>query len=180
MPNKKNRERNKRVVRRVLRAWNRKKESFFPSHLISPALVTHFGNGSAGAGARARSRELEVVLPNSAFPDQRFEEQILIADDKSVFIGWEFIGTHKGPLYGRRATGKAVTVHGADFYRLENGLIVEHWDFYSKTRVHVLAKLGLLDRKMQQYLINTGLLGRNYVTGRVANIQEVAKKFALE
>jgi predicted ester cyclase len=43
-----------------------------------------------------------------------------------VFLN--FIGTHKGGFQGTPPTNKPVKIRSADLYRIENGMIVEHWD----------------------------------------------------
>jgi len=162
------REKNKAVARSLLDAWNQQRQSYLPPDLISPTLVTHFPRprGRAIRGRSWRSAS-EVVLPREAFPDQHYEEQILIADDQFVFHAWDVTGTNTGPIYGRPATGKEVTVQGAHVLRLADDRIVELWDYYPKVRLHALARLGLLDSKMQEYLMTAGLIGRGRPAGRL-------------
>ena len=157
---------NKAIVRKLLAAWNRRGETYFPAELVGPTLVTRFPE-PVTATVKAKQLELksEPALPKEAFPDQQFEEQIVIAEDDLVFIAWSVSGTHSGPLYGRAATGKKVTVYGADAVRLANGKIVEHWNYYAKARVTALAKLGLLDQTMQDLLLSKGLLGPGKASG---------------
>jgi len=167
-PYERSRETNKAVARRLLELWNERQESYLPPDLTSPGLITHFRNRvSAPAEEKTVRAQLETVVPGNAFRNQQFEEQVLIADDEYVFIGWEMKGTHDRPLYGHPATFKTVTTTGADVLRIQDGMIVEHWDFYTKARIHLLARLGLLDREMQKHLVVNELLGRNRATGRL-------------
>jgi predicted ester cyclase len=172
------RETNKAVVRRVLETWNAEGETHIPDALIADSLVTHFphairiqrdtrGRVMTSARNRAPRRRVrsEIALPRSAFPDQEFTEQIVIAENDLVFVAWDVTGTNKGKLYGRAPTGKRITVQGSDVYRIRNGKIVEHWDYFTKARTHALARLGLFDKKMQQYLLKEGLLGRGTAKG---------------
>jgi len=151
----------------MLEEWNARGETGLPDELVSRDIVTHFPRPLV-AWSRGAERERvgpEIALPREAFPDQRFEEQILIAEGDMVFVAWDVTGTHLGPLYGREPTGKEVTVHGADVVRLENGKIVGHWDYYTKARTHALARLGLLDLDMQEFLLEQGLMGRGRASG---------------
>jgi len=164
----KTREANKAVARHLLELWNERQESYLPRELTSPGLITHFGNrvGTTKEEKAARAK-LQIVAPRSGLRNQQFEEQILIADDEYVFIGWQVTGTQDRPLYDQPATFKTVSATGGDILRIQDGQIVSHWDFYSKARIHLLARLGLLNRKMQRYLIANHLLGRNRATGRL-------------
>jgi predicted ester cyclase len=161
---------NKAVAREMLKAWNDEGETHLPDKLLSPDVVTRFHHplkAPTGRGKRQRVPS-EVALPREAFPDQKFTEQILIADDNGlVFIAWDLTATHEGELYGKRATGKQVNVHGCDVVRVQDGKIVEHWDYYTKPRTHALAQLGLLDKRLQRRLQKEGLWGRGRPSGIV-------------
>jgi predicted ester cyclase len=171
-----NRDSNKEVARSLLKAWNDLGESHLPSNLVSPKLVTYYPRPLDRAARGQGNALYETVLPRKGFQDQHFKEQIVIADDEHVFIAWEVTGTHKGSLYGLPATGRTVTAYGSDVIRVVDGRIVEHLNYYSKTRMQVLARLGLLHRDQQRFMIANGLLGRNRVIGR-ANVQECLDLF---
>ena len=158
----------KKVARELLKRFNDEGETHLPDDLVSDDIVTRFPEtiriSRNGRGRRQRVAS-EVVLPRDAFPDQRFEEQIVIAQDDLVFIAWDLTGTQKGEFHGKRATNKEITVHGSDIVRVRDGQIVEHWNFYSKPRVHALARLGLLDVETGQKLKRQGLLRRGHARG---------------
>lgn len=159
----------KKVARELLRAFNEAGETHLVDDLVSDDVVTRFPETVRVARGRRRRERVpsEVVLPRDAFPDQRFEEQILIAQDDLAFIAWDLTGTHKGEFHGKKGTGKKVTVHGSDVVRVRDGRIVEHWNFYTKPRVHALARLGLLDAKTGQELKRRGLIRRGHARGIV-------------
>lgn len=170
------RSRNREVARRMIEEWNRRGEAHLVDEMTARAVVTHFTRPPS----RRRSRWIwwtprstrapfEVALPREAFPDQRFEEEMIITEGDLAFIAWTVTGTHQGELYGRAPTGRQVTVHGADVIRLNDaGEITEHWDYYAKARTHALARLGLMDGDMRRRLVDEGLLGRGpaYRLGR--------------
>lgn len=174
MADTKTRERNKDIARSLLKAWNRRGESHLPTNLISPKLVTYLpgSGGRAARGARVNAK-VEAALPAKAFRDQRFTEQVVIADDEHVLICWEVSGTHEGSLFGLSATGLSVSAPGADIIRIVDGKIVEHINYYSRTRLHALARLGLLSRSQKgllarkDRLLTQDLLGRNRALTRV-------------
>lgn len=174
MPDTKTRERNKDIARSLLSAWNKRGESHLPSNLISSKMVTYLPGslGRAARGSRVNAK-VEAALPARSFQDQRFTEQIVIADDEHVLICWEVSGTHAGSLFGLSATGLTVTAPGADVLRIVDGKIVEHINYYSRTRLHALARLGLLSRKekgllaRKDRLVTQDLLGRNRALAKV-------------
>jgi predicted ester cyclase len=154
---------NKNVARSLLAAWNRKGETHIPDGFAAPNLVTRFPQPNAAvksdtAVKSEATKKAATALPREAFPDQQFQEEIVLAENDLVFIAWSVTGTNTGPLYGRPATGKQVTVYGADVIRLTDGKIVEHWNYHAKARLVALAKLGLLDKPMQATLRDNGLL----------------------
>jgi len=162
------RETNKSIARQMLQSWNDRQETHLPRDLISPALITHFRNRvSTTKEEKAERTRLQVVAPRSGLRGQQFEEQVLIADEEYVFVGWQVTGTQDRTLYDQPATNKTVSATGGDILRIQDGKIVAHWDFYSKARIHLLARLGLLNPKMQKYLVDNDLLGRNRATGRL-------------
>lgn len=157
----------KKVAREMLAAFNDAGETHLVDDLVSDDVVTRFVDTvrvSRNGGRRERVAS-EVVLPRDAFPDQHFEEQIVIAQNDLVFIAWDLTGTHQGEFLGKKATNKEITVHGSDVLRVRDSKIVEHWNFYAKPRVHALARLGLLDVKTGKDLKRRGLIRRGHARG---------------
>jgi predicted ester cyclase len=165
------RDETKKVARELLKRFNEKGHTHLPDDLITQETVTRFPETIriARNGRGRQPTDSEVVLPRDAFPDQQFEEQILIADDELAFIAWDLTATQEGEFFGHPATGEKVTVHGADIIRVRRGKIVEHWNFYSKPRVHALARLGLLDVPTSQELKRRRLLGPGRARGVVVD-----------
>lgn len=153
---------NKHVARSLIEHWNRKGESHIPAGHGHSALVTRIpepvGSPEAAKRGTHKAGPAQPVLPREAFPDQKFQEEIVLAENDLVFIGWSVTGTNTGPLYGKPPTGKQVTVYGADAFRMADGKIVEHWPYHAKARLSALAKLGLLDNATQDSLCKQGFL----------------------
>ncbi|HKJ89941.1 MAG TPA: ester cyclase [Oceanipulchritudo sp.] len=59
----------------------------------------------------------------------------LVAEGESVTIRWVTSATHSGPYAGLQPTGKTVSYSGSDFYRFEEGRVVETWTFWDRARV---------------------------------------------
>jgi hypothetical protein len=148
------------VARQIMTAWNQRGETHLPEDLAHPQLKRHFP-APVGLAPAAGRPAAPPALPKTAIHGQHFHEDMIIADDQYAFIAWQMTGQHRGPLYGRAATGAPVTVHGADLIRLADGQVIEHWTWYSKSRVQALGQLGLLDAEMQDHLVRNNLVGRN-------------------
>lgn len=78
-----------------------------------------------------------------AFPDLHAEVLDVAADDGLVACRARFTGTHQGEFVGIPATGRHVTIEGADFCRVDaNGRFTEHWA-YSDSMV-MMQQLGVV------------------------------------
>jgi len=154
------RDTNKALARKILSAWNQRGETHMPEELAHPQMVRYFAPPVGMASALGQP-PVAPALPVTAIQGQNYQEDLIIADAEYTFTAWHMTGQHLGTLYGRPATGLPVTVYGADVIRVVDGQVIQHWDWYSKSRVQALGQLGLLDADMQSYLINNGLLGRN-------------------
>src|SRR5262249_28114632 len=74
--------RNKEVARKLLAAWNHKRETHLPTELISPTLVTRFAEPVNGTTrANAVDIQTQPALPREGLPDQEFQEEILLAEN---------------------------------------------------------------------------------------------------
>lgn len=62
-----------------------------------------------------------------AFPDMVMSVDAMIAEGDTVAARVTLRGTHRGDFMGIPATGKEVAVAVADFFRVGNGRIAEHW-----------------------------------------------------
>lgn len=62
-----------------------------------------------------------------AFPDLAMDVDDLIAEGDRVFVRATMKGTHRGAFMGIPATGSNVEVPLADFFRIRDGKVAEHW-----------------------------------------------------
>ena len=78
---------------------------------------------------------------HEGMPDLRHDmHKVLVEGDCIVaFTRWE--ATHTGRFRGIAPTGKKITFETADLYRLQDGLLVEHWDVVDRLAISV--DLGL-------------------------------------
>lgn len=77
-----------------------------------------------------------------AFPDwtATIEHLVVEGDMLMTFISWT--GTHQGQFMGTPATGQRVTIRTADLFRIENQLLVEHWDVVEN--MSMMAQIGAI------------------------------------
>ena len=69
-----------------------------------------------------------VTTVLAAFSDYHGELQEILAEGDKVVTRVQWTGTQDGPYDGRPATGNKLMFSTADFFRIENGKIAEHWD----------------------------------------------------
>jgi steroid delta-isomerase-like uncharacterized protein len=91
-------------------------------------------------GAPGLKAKLQAL--RRAFPDPRFILEDLIGEGERVAARYHWEGTQQGEFMGLQPTGKKVSVRVMDFYRLENGRIVEHWD--NVDEIGLLRQLGAI------------------------------------
>lgn len=82
----------------------------------------------------------------AAVPDFRYEVVELITQDDQVAVHWRAEGTFNGkPLQGIRANGARLQASGADFLRVEGGLIHRLDSYWDDTAV--ARQIGILPGK---------------------------------
>lgn len=119
---------------RILRdIWNAKNPALI-EELYGEDCVIHTPDGEV-RGIEGGRRLYETYV--AAFPDVRFEIQRIVAEDAMAVALLLFTGTHEGPLGKVPASGNAVTVANACFFRFSEGRLVEQkgvWDSLSLMR----------------------------------------------
>jgi steroid delta-isomerase-like uncharacterized protein len=66
-------------------------------------------------------------MMKTAFPDLEAHVDDLVAAADRVAVRVSFRGTHRGEFQGVPATGREIHYVSHEFYRVEDGLIVEEW-----------------------------------------------------
>jgi len=74
------------------------------------------------------------------FPDLEITTHEMLADGDLVAAHVTVRGTHLGQYLGRHPTGRSVSFEVVDFWRVRDGLLVEHWEVAD--RLSLLAALG--------------------------------------
>jgi steroid delta-isomerase-like uncharacterized protein len=63
----------------------------------------------------------------AAFPDLTMTAHDMVAEGDRVFVRLTMSGTHRGEFMGMPATGRKIAVPMADFLRVQDGKLAEHW-----------------------------------------------------
>jgi len=64
----------------------------------------------------------------AAFPDLRFEVELMVAEDAFVVARWTASGTHLGRFGPVEPTGRRATFSGVNIFRFEGGKVAEIWN----------------------------------------------------
>jgi steroid delta-isomerase-like uncharacterized protein len=128
-----NEESNKAVVKRFVeevknqRKFEKMDQFFAPGYLEHNTTVASFGKGTEGY-----KKFLGHLF--TAYPDDVLTIEFIFAEGDRVCYRASETGTNKGEFLGIPPTGKKATWTEIQFFRFENGKIVEHWvdvDIYS-------------------------------------------------
>jgi steroid delta-isomerase-like uncharacterized protein len=132
------------VARAAVAAWN----AHDPSRLATfyrPDVTVVSPDGGEQRGSDEAARRDQAFM--AAFPDATQEIQAGYEDGETAIIEWVFSGTNSGPLplpggATLPATGKRVSVRGADFVTVADGAVASLRTYYDQ--VELLTQLGLM------------------------------------
>jgi predicted ester cyclase len=117
-------ETNKQLYRSYIEeTWNKRNPAAADRYL-APNLIEH--NPRLPSGLAGRKQFIASVL--AGFSDYHGDVQEVVADGDMVVARVLWTGTQDGPFLGRPATGNKLRFFTADFFRIENGKLAEHWD----------------------------------------------------
>jgi predicted ester cyclase len=103
--------------------WNKRDPSALDRYL-APDFIEHNKNIPPGLAGRKQF----VTLLLAGFSDYHAEIQDIVAMGDRLVARVEWTGTQDGPFLGKPATGNKLRFSTADFFRIENGKLAEHWD----------------------------------------------------
>lgn len=93
--------------------------------LVSPTYVLHDAPPGSPRGPEAIAAV--VTMFRTAFPDLAIELDELVAEGDIVCARATTRGTHRGPIMGLAATGRAVAMTGLTMVRIVEGRLLESW-----------------------------------------------------
>jgi predicted ester cyclase len=115
---------NKQLIRDYIDNAINKRQPDTAERYFAADYVEH--NPHLPPGIAGKKQFLAAVL--KGFSDYHGQIEDIVAEGDEVVARTLWIGTQDGPFLGRPATGNKVQFATSDFYRIENGKVVEHWD----------------------------------------------------
>jgi len=84
-----------------------------------------------------------------AMPDFKYTLNKIVADGDIVMIYCTTTGTHTGGDWlGKTATGNRLEFNVVDIFRIQDGMIAEHWDVADSFKL--FKQLGIIERLMTE------------------------------
>ena len=98
--------------------------------LFSDNYVNHQLSAAAPPPPQGKSPKQGTVVVFTrlaGIPDLKVEIEATVASGNRAAASFVYSGTHNGPLSGVAPTGRALRFTSCDIFRVQDGLIVEHW-----------------------------------------------------
>ena len=115
-------EANKKLYRDFVEIVINKRQPEAAGRFMSDGLIEH----NANIAQVGRSKFLAAVL--AGFSDYHGEIQDIVAEGDKIVVRTVWTGTQDGPFLGLPPSGRNLKFTTADFFRIENGKLAEHWD----------------------------------------------------
>src|SRR6478672_12671596 len=94
--------------------------------VVAPDIVMHFAEMPEPLRGRETWQQ-GFEMMKRAFPDLEAHIDDIVAAEDRVAVRVSFRGTHAGEFQGIPATGRTIHYVSHEFYRVDDGLIVEEW-----------------------------------------------------
>jgi predicted ester cyclase len=117
-------EANKKLVRSLIEEVMNKRQPAAVDRFLASDFIEH--NSNLPQGLDGRKKFVSAVL--AGFSDYRGEIVEILAEGDKVVARIQWSGTQDGPFLGLPPSGNKVRFSTADFFRIEGGKVVEHWD----------------------------------------------------
>jgi predicted ester cyclase len=98
--------------------------------LFSDSYVNHQISAAAPPPANVTPKQGSVAFFKArltGMPDLKVAIEALVADKDHVAASFVYTGTHQGLYFGVAPTGKPLRFTSRDIFRIQDGLIAEHW-----------------------------------------------------
>ena|SRR5438045_6801964 len=115
---------NKHLIREYVEIAFNNRQPDAAANFFAANYVEH--NPRLPSGIAGKKQFIASLM--AGFSDYHGEIQEILAEGDKIVTRTRWTGTQDGPFLGRPATGNKLDFTTADFYRIENGRIVEHWD----------------------------------------------------
>jgi len=131
----------KALERHFFEEWNKGKAAAMAAidEFCATNLVFHRGTGEDIRGLKDFKQLMSKFY--SAFPDNHFTIDDMVAEGDKAAVRYAITGTHKGEWRGVPPTNKKMTVSVIQIDRIAGGKLVEGWERYNT--LGVMQQLGL-------------------------------------
>lgn len=86
----------------------------------------------------------------AAVPDFKYILKKIVAEGNIVMAYSTTTGTHKGgPWFGKKATGNKLEFDVVDIFRLQDGMIAEHWDVADT--FSLFSQVGVVEERLKDW-----------------------------
>ena len=117
-------EANKKLYRDCLETIVNQRQPAAADRCFTETFIEH--NPNLPQGLAGRKAFVANLL--AGFSDYRGEIQDMLAEGDRLVVRTLWTGTQDGPFLGLPPSGRKVRFATADFFRIENGKLAEHWD----------------------------------------------------
>ena len=117
-------ETNKKLYRNCLETIVNQRQPAAAERCFTENFIEH--NPNLPQGLAGRKQFVANLL--AGFSDYHGEIQEMVAEGDRLVVRTLWTGTQDGPFLGRPASGAKLKFTTADFFRIENGKLAEHWD----------------------------------------------------
>lgn len=118
---------NSELVRRFYEeVWNRGNVDI-ADRVFADDYVRHDSRPSEAEPGPAGQKRIAADF-RRAFPDLRFDVEMILAEGDLVAARWTAEGTNSGPWGGQPATGRRARFSGVNIFRFQDGKVAEIWN----------------------------------------------------
>ena len=117
-------EANKKLVRTLIDEVMNRRQLDAVDRYLAPDFVEHNPNLPQGRDGRKQF----AAAVHAGFSDYRGDIVEILAEGDKVVVRTQWSGTQDGPFLGLPPSGNKVRFSTADFFRIANGKVAEHWD----------------------------------------------------
>lgn len=143
--------RNKTLVREVFARVINGRDISLATQYYAPDYMQH--NPRVAPGLAGLQSLLEYLF--TAFSPLHGELALMLAEDDKVMALVEWRGIHSGTFVGLAATDKNFSFRSVELFRIQNNMIVEHWDVVENTEM--MLNLGLLQSQASEQVLGLDL-----------------------
>jgi steroid delta-isomerase-like uncharacterized protein len=132
----------------IERALNEQRIDLFEEYIDENIIQHPVGRPTTVGRERMKAG---VGMLFKAFPDFHLTIDDEIAEGDKVVVRYSFHGTHQGELAGIPGTGKEITLAGVAIYQVDNGKVVEFWNFPDE--LTLMRQLGVVPAQAPQQMV---------------------------